>query len=282
MSERGVHFFRTFSTLEYKVYMETFNYTKGKKLSVKFHIFVLVIKRMSSNMPYLHYEDIPSEILESLKSPANAMDMVYNVYRRVFYSYPYEVQWDDSYDTSTLDPAHNSGVTYGELLAAKELVAKDLNLTLRQYLKKELEDSKDDPFTVPKKDDPSAILNYDDIPAGVLWHLSEPANFFDLIENVYRRVFYSYPFDVQRGLCAPEPNHNSGVTYGELLNAKQHVANYYGLTMDEFLEKESEFLKGSRKFVPGKSYLEDKPKNTYKSELQNDHIPIPPCPFPCS
>lgn len=230
---------------------------------------------MSSNTmsqtTYLHYGDIPSEILETLKTPANVKEKMYDVYRRVFYSYPYEVQWDQSYDTSTLDPNHNSGVTYGELLAAKELVAKDLNLTLRQYLKKELEDLKETStqFTVPTKDDPSTILNYDDIPADVLWYLSEASNFFDLIENVYRRVFYSYPYDVQRGLCAPDPTHNSGVTHEELLNAKKLVANYYGLTLDEFLEKESEFLKSPRKFVPGKSYLEDKPKNTYKNELHN-------------
>ncbi len=90
---------------------------------------------------------------------------------------------------------------------------------------------------------PSTLLHFRDIPADTLRYFrsgrSNAASIYDIIENVYGQIYSSYPYTVQSGLAPPDPAHNSGVTYGDLLEAKRRVAKHHGRTLEQFLVDEN-------------------------------------------
>ncbi len=89
---------------------------------------------------------------------------------------------------------------------------------------------------------PSTLLHFRDIPAETLRYFrsgrANACSIYDIIQNVYSDIYDSYPYEVQRGLAPPDPAHNSGVTYGDLLEAKRRVAEHHGRTLEEFLADE--------------------------------------------
>lgn len=89
---------------------------------------------------------------------------------------------------------------------------------------------------------PSTILHFRDIPDDTLRYFrsgrSNAASIYDTIEHVYGAIYSSYPYDVQVGLAPPSPTHNSGVTYGDLLEAKRIVASYNNMTLEDYLADE--------------------------------------------
>jgi hypothetical protein len=90
---------------------------------------------------------------------------------------------------------------------------------------------------------PSTLLHFRDIPDYTLRYFrsgrSNACSIYDIIENVYGQIYSSYPYTVQSGLAPPDPAHNSGVTYGDLLEAKRRVAKHHGRTLEQFLADEN-------------------------------------------